>query len=35
VMFENTRKEMAFMRILIQSLDTSFMEGVLWWSALF
>jgi hypothetical protein len=29
VMFENTRKEMAFMRILIQSLDTSFMEGVL------
>lgn len=29
VMFENTRKEMAFMRILIQNLDTSFMEGVL------
>ncbi|XP_049806304.1 uncharacterized protein LOC126248888 isoform X1 [Schistocerca nitens] len=28
VIFENARKEMAFMRTLIQSLDTSFMEGV-------
>uniref|UniRef100_A0A671PL30 Rho GTPase-activating protein 39 n=1 Tax=Sinocyclocheilus anshuiensis TaxID=1608454 RepID=A0A671PL30_9TELE len=29
VIFENTRKEMSFMRILIQHLDTSFMDGVL------
>ncbi|XP_071444047.1 rho GTPase-activating protein 39 [Hetaerina americana] len=28
VIFENARKEMAFIRTLIQSLDTSFMEGV-------
>nr|CAD7207452.1 unnamed protein product [Timema douglasi] len=28
VIFENARKEMAFMRTLIQSLDTSFMEGI-------
>ena len=29
VIFENTRKEMAFIRTLIQHLDTSFMEGVI------
>lgn len=29
VMFENTRKEMAFIRTLIQHLDTSYMEGVM------
>uniref|UniRef100_H0X878 Rho GTPase-activating protein 39 n=2 Tax=Otolemur garnettii TaxID=30611 RepID=H0X878_OTOGA len=29
VIFENTRKEMSFLRMLIQHLDTSFMEGVL------
>ncbi|XP_069674699.1 uncharacterized protein RhoGAP93B isoform X2 [Periplaneta americana] len=28
IIFENARKEMAFIRTLIQSLDTSFMEGV-------
>ncbi|KAL8592052.1 hypothetical protein ACOMHN_032522 [Nucella lapillus] len=28
VIFENTRKEMGFLRTLIQSLDTSFMEGI-------
>ncbi|KAG8224927.1 hypothetical protein J437_LFUL006286 [Ladona fulva] len=28
VIFENARKEMAFIRTLIQTLDTSFMEGV-------
>jgi len=28
VIFENARKEMAFIRTLIQSLDTSFMEGI-------
>lgn len=28
IIFENTRKEMAFMRTLILSLDTSFMEGI-------
>lgn len=28
VIFDNARKEMSFMRTLIQSLDTSFMEGV-------
>lgn len=30
VIFENTRKEMGFIRTLIQSLDTSFMEGIVW-----
>jgi len=30
IIFENARKEMAFIRTLIQSLDTSFMEGVYW-----
>ncbi|KAG7488293.1 hypothetical protein MATL_G00033050 [Megalops atlanticus] len=29
VIFENTRKEMSFIRGLVQRLDTSFMEGVL------
>ena len=29
VIFENTRKEMAFIRTLILHLDTSFMEGIL------
>ncbi|XP_051684656.2 rho GTPase-activating protein 39 isoform X1 [Oryctolagus cuniculus] len=29
VIFENTRKEMSFLRVLIQHLDTGFMEGVL------
>ncbi|KAL2089643.1 hypothetical protein ACEWY4_014331 [Coilia grayii] len=29
VIFENTRKEMSFMRVLIQHLNTSFMEGML------
>ncbi|XP_059972204.1 rho GTPase-activating protein 39 isoform X1 [Mesoplodon densirostris] len=29
VIFENTRKEMSFLRVLIQHLDTTFMEGVL------
>ena len=29
IIFENTRKEMAFIRTLIQNLDTSFMEGVI------
>jgi len=28
VIFENTRKEMAFIRILIEHLDTSFMDNV-------
>lgn len=28
IIFENTRKEMGFLRTLIQSLDTSFMEGI-------
>ncbi|XP_063400615.1 rho GTPase-activating protein 39-like isoform X3 [Mytilus trossulus] len=28
VIFENTRKEMGFIRTLIQNLDTSFMEGI-------
>ncbi|BFZ04849.1 hypothetical protein BsWGS_07887 [Bradybaena similaris] len=28
VIFENTRKEMGFIRTLIQALDTSFMEGI-------
>ncbi len=30
IIFENTRKEMAFIRTLISHLDTSFMEGVIW-----
>ena len=30
IIFENTRKEMGFLRTLIQSLDTSFMEGIVW-----
>lgn len=30
VIFDNARKEMAFIRTLIQHLDTSFMEGVVW-----
>ena len=30
VIYENTRKEMAFIRTLIQNLDTAFMEGVVW-----
>ncbi|XP_056132726.1 rho GTPase-activating protein 39 [Lampris incognitus] len=29
VIFENTRKEMSFIRVLIQRLDTSFMDGLL------
>ncbi|XP_017579244.1 rho GTPase-activating protein 39 isoform X1 [Pygocentrus nattereri] len=29
IIFENTRKEMSFIRVLIQHLDTSFMDGVL------
>uniref|UniRef100_A0A3P9Q5X3 Rho GTPase-activating protein 39 n=1 Tax=Poecilia reticulata TaxID=8081 RepID=A0A3P9Q5X3_POERE len=29
VIFENTRKEMSFIRVLIQQLDTSFMDGIL------
>ena len=29
VIFENTRKEMGFMRTLVMHLDTSFMEGVI------
>nr|XP_023655868.1 rho GTPase-activating protein 39 [Paramormyrops kingsleyae] len=29
IIFENTRKEMSFIRVLIQRLDTSFMDGVL------
>lgn len=28
IIFENTRKEMAFLRMLIVHLDTSFIEGV-------
>jgi hypothetical protein len=28
IIFENTRKEMGFLRTLIQNLDTSFMEGI-------
>lgn len=28
LIFENTRKEMAFVRILIVNMDTSFMDGV-------
>ncbi|XP_076306789.1 uncharacterized protein LOC143223138 isoform X5 [Tachypleus tridentatus] len=28
VIFENARKEMAYLRILIQNLDTNFMEGI-------
>ena len=29
LIFENTRKEMIFIRTLVQAMDTSFMEGVL------
>lgn len=29
IIFENTRKEMSFIRLLIQRLDTSFMDGIL------
>ena len=29
LIFENTRKEMAFVRILIVHMDTSFMDGVI------
>ncbi|XP_025755240.1 rho GTPase-activating protein 39 isoform X4 [Oreochromis niloticus] len=29
VIFENTRKEMSFIRVLVQRLDTSFMDGIL------
>uniref|UniRef100_A0A8D2LQH0 Rho GTPase-activating protein 39 n=1 Tax=Varanus komodoensis TaxID=61221 RepID=A0A8D2LQH0_VARKO len=29
IIFENTRKEMSFIRVLVQHLDTGFMEGVL------
>nr|DBA23883.1 TPA: hypothetical protein GDO54_011598 [Pyxicephalus adspersus] len=29
IIFENTRKEMSFIRVLIQHLDTSFMEAIL------
>ncbi|TSL47591.1 Rho GTPase-activating protein 39 [Bagarius yarrelli] len=29
IIFENTRKEMSFIRVLIQHLDTSFMDGIL------
>jgi hypothetical protein len=29
IIFENTRKEMAFVRVLIQNLDTSFMDGII------
>jgi len=28
VIYQNTRKEMAFMKLLIHNLDTTFMEGV-------
>lgn len=30
IIFENTRKEMGFIRTLIQHLDTSFMDGIVW-----
>lgn len=29
IIFENTRKEMSFIRTLVQNLDTSFMDGVI------
>lgn len=29
IIFENTRKEMAFIRLLIENLDTTFMEGII------
>lgn len=29
IIFENTRKEMTFVRTLIQTLDTSFIQGVI------
>ena len=28
IIFENTRKEMGFIRVLIQNLETGFMEGI-------
>ena len=31
IIFENTRKEMSYIRTLIQHYDTSFLEGVLWY----
>lgn len=30
VIFENTRKEMQFLRTLIKHMDTNFMEGIMW-----
>lgn len=30
IIFENTRKEMSFLRTLICHQDTSFMEGIIW-----
>lgn len=30
VIFENTRKEMSFIRTLVLNYDTSFMDGMLW-----
>ena len=30
VMFDNARKEMGFIRVLIQHLDTSDVDGILW-----
>lgn len=35
VIFENTRKEMSFLRMLIVHLDTSFVKGILWGSQLY
>lgn len=29
VMFDNTRREMAFLRTLMENYETSFMEGIL------
>lgn len=29
IIFENTRKEMAFVKMLIENLDTTYMEGVM------
>lgn len=30
IIFENTRKEMQFLKTLITHMDTSFMEGIIW-----
>lgn len=30
IIFENTRKEMSFLRLLIVHLDTSFIKGLIW-----